>query len=656
MTWQLVSFALLLAVVVGGFVWWERSRPPARLVALVAALAALAVAGRLVFAPIPNLVATTDVALLTGYALGGAPGFAVGALAAPISNIWLGQGPWTAWQMAGWGLVGLGGAALAWATGRELGRLGLAVACGLAGFAYGALLDLSTMVTYGGEQSLDRYLALSAKGVPFNAVHAAGNFALALAAGPALVRLISRYQTRLTFTWRPAAAVPLILVVLTAPLLADPPTGSATEKRPEHLPMGGGTGRLAAGEAADWVVATQNTDGGFAASPDQPSSPAMTGWVMLGLEAAGINPLDVESGGEDPVSYLRAEAGRIRAATDIERTILALTAAGVDPRNFAGRDLVAQLEAKRDGDGAVDNQVNITAFYALAMRAAGVDSSRLERTRRWLIRAQAKDGGWGFQPGAGSDPDSTGAALQAIVAAGASGDPVRNAVRYLRRSQRPNGGFALSTSGVINSQSTAWAVQGMVAAGAGGKPRRDALAYIESLRASDGHYRYSSASDQTPIWVTTQALLALRMKAFPLARVQRQTASASSDSPSQPSTDAAGEPSTAPPSATGPVVGSGPGGSGKDGSGGGGADSSADGNGTAAGPGPAGSPSSAAPTPAVEPQATTAVAGETPVAQTPTPATDEPDDDSTLPWVIGGMTVLAALLAGGFVWYRNRLP
>ena len=109
MNWQVAVFALLVVVVVAGFGWYERTRPPARLIALVAALAALAVAGRLVLAPIPNVVATTDIALLTGYALGGPPGFAVGALAAPISNIWLGQGPWTAWQMAGWGLVGLAG-------------------------------------------------------------------------------------------------------------------------------------------------------------------------------------------------------------------------------------------------------------------------------------------------------------------------------------------------------------------------------------------------------------------------------------------------------------------------------------------------------------------------------------------------------------------
>src|SRR5204863_19147 len=94
MSWEAYAYLLLALVLVGGFAWYERSRPPARLVALVAALAALAVAGRLVFTPIPNVVATTDIVLIAGYAVGAAPGFAVGALAAVVSNLWLGQGPW----------------------------------------------------------------------------------------------------------------------------------------------------------------------------------------------------------------------------------------------------------------------------------------------------------------------------------------------------------------------------------------------------------------------------------------------------------------------------------------------------------------------------------------------------------------------------------
>ncbi len=504
MSWQLAAFTLLGLVLVGGFVWYERAHPPARLVALVAALAALAVAGRLVLAPVPNVVATTDIALITGYALGPAPGFAVGALAAPISNIWLGQGPWTAWQMAGWGLAGLGGAWLAVLTGRRLGRLWLAAACGVAGLAYGALLDLSVMVTYGGEQSLDRYLALSARGVPFNVAHALGNVAFALAAGPALVRMISRYRTRLEFTWRPAGALPLVLVAAIA------------------VGLSAGTSARAAPTAESWLAQQQNSDGGFAASPEVDSNPAMTGWTMMGLEAAGVNPLDVGRGDKTPVSYLRSQADRLRSVNDLERTILAVEGAGVDSRRFAGSDLVAELRSKRDRDGSVSGQVNLTAFYALAMRSAGIDPARLGRPSRWLREAQNRDGGWGYNPGAPSDPDSTGAALQALAATGSGGKTTAAGTRWLHRAQRANGGWGLATTGVVNAQSTAWAVQGLVAVSDGGGSLREGLGYLERLRASDGHYRYSSASDQTPVWVTAQVLLAVERQPLPLAAVARK--------------------------------------------------------------------------------------------------------------------------------------
>ena len=68
---------------------------PSQVVALVAALAALAIAGRIAFAAFPNVKPTTDIVIFAGYALGPAPGFAVGALAALVSNFWFGQGPWT---------------------------------------------------------------------------------------------------------------------------------------------------------------------------------------------------------------------------------------------------------------------------------------------------------------------------------------------------------------------------------------------------------------------------------------------------------------------------------------------------------------------------------------------------------------------------------
>ncbi len=77
----------------------------------------------------------------------------VGAIAALASNVVFGQGPWTPWQMAGWGLVGLLGAGAAAVCGRQVGRVGLAAVCALAGALFGAVLDLSTWVTYSGEHT-----------------------------------------------------------------------------------------------------------------------------------------------------------------------------------------------------------------------------------------------------------------------------------------------------------------------------------------------------------------------------------------------------------------------------------------------------------------------------------------------------------------------
>jgi energy-coupling factor transport system substrate-specific component len=632
MTWQAAIFLILAATLVAGVVWYERSRPPSQVVALVAALAALAVAGRVALSPIPNVVPTTDIALLSGYALGGAPGFAVGALAGLVSNFWLGQGPWTPWQMAGWGMTGVLGAGLAAATGRSIGRVALAAWCAGAGFAYGALLDFSLMVTYGGEQSLDRFLALSARGIPFNVAHAAGNAALALVAGPAIVRMLLRYRRRFEFAWgdrrvpgRSSASPPrrrgatagaaslLVALLVAAPLLlGDSKARGAGARSP-----------------VAWLAAAQNPDGGIGIAPGTPSSPVMTGWACLGLEASGRNPRDLRRNGQTPISYLRRTAGEIRSVGDIERTALVLAGAGVDPRRF-GRDLVARLRNHRLGDGSWPGQVNPTAYGILALSASG-SRGGLGRSAAWLRSAQNADGGWGFARGSASDPDSTGAAIQALVAAGGSAEAIANGVGWLRRSQAPGGGFALA-GGSPNAQSTALAALGLIAAGVspssvrnGGSP----LDYLASVRAPDGHYRYSASSDQTPVWVTGQALVAASGKAFPLEPVARR-----------PST--AGNGSGGDDGQTGGVVEAGQIGAG--------------GAAAPAGPGPkpgkAGAPAPA-PGPAGGPQSS-------PVSLAPTLASEDSGDSGTDPLVsvlVGaGVLGLGAAVWGGWTRYRRRLP
>ncbi len=514
MSWQAAIFAILGLVLVGGFFWFERSRPSARIIAAVAALAALGVAGRLAFAPIPNVVATTDVALLAGYTLGTGPGFAVGALSGLVSNLWLGQGPWTPWQMAGWGMVGIGGAALAALSGRRLNRWGLAGVAAMAGFAYGALLDLSVMVSFGGEQSLDRYLALSARGIPFNVAHAVGNAALMLAAGPAMVRMLDRYRARFEVRWSDAPLARTVAAVAIALSLA----------LPLIVPAKGAAAAARKGAMA-WLQHQQNADGGFGTSAEDDSSVGMTGWAMLGMEAAGTNPADVTSGSKTAIGFLRENAASITSTADLERSILALEGAGVSSRAFADRDLVAELRRRQGSDGSYEHQVNLTAFAILAQRSAGVPGANVGKPAAWLRKVQNRNGGWASVEGGESEPDSTGSALQALAVSPGGDDQLKGGSHWLAHSQHHDGGWSLTRGAATNSQSTAWAIQGIVAAGRNPVNIRTdgntGLSFLAARQSADGHYSYSKASDQTPVWVTAQALTGRAREAFPIAAVAR---------------------------------------------------------------------------------------------------------------------------------------
>jgi len=198
----LASFAVVALAIAAGFRWYERARPSAKLLALVATLTALAALGRVAFAPIPSVKRTTDIVLLAGYVLGGAPGFVVGAVAALASNVFFGQGPFTPWQMAGWGAVGLLGAGLARICGPNLGRWPLAGGVRDRGPAVRDVLDLHLWVLYS-THSWEEYLLVAGRGVPFNIAHAVSNVVFCLAFGPLLVRALDRYRDRLEVTWVP---------------------------------------------------------------------------------------------------------------------------------------------------------------------------------------------------------------------------------------------------------------------------------------------------------------------------------------------------------------------------------------------------------------------------------------------------------------------
>ena len=356
MSWIAASFLLLGCALAIGFAWYERSHPSARVLALVATLAALAALGRIAFAPLPNVKPTTDIVLLTGYVLGGAPGFMVGAVAALASNLFFGQGPWTPWQMAGWGIAGLIGAGLARVYGRELGRVSLAVACAGASLVFGAIQNLSLWITFSGDHSLAKLWFYVVGSFPFDVAHALGSLLFCLAFGPALVRALQRFRTRFEVTWHPAPAALVVALLALVVVAAQPPRADAA------VPQG----------PVRYLERVQNADGGFGPAPRAGSTQMHTGWAALGLAAAGRNPRDVARGRSSVIDYMTANAAKLRGDLgERSRTILALHAAGLPAGRLGGRDLVGEVAREQERDGSFAGLVNTTAFALLALRAAG---------------------------------------------------------------------------------------------------------------------------------------------------------------------------------------------------------------------------------------------------------------------------------------------
>lgn len=158
--------ALSLLLFAAGY---ERRRTGSRRMVLTSVMVALCIAGRF----IPLFKPITALTILTAMYLGPEAGFLTGALAAALSNFWFGQGPWTPFQMLAWGLIGLAAGYL-----REplLRRRYLLLAYGaLSGAAYSMVMDVWTVLWYGGSFSWQLYAAACVTALPHTCLYALSN-------------------------------------------------------------------------------------------------------------------------------------------------------------------------------------------------------------------------------------------------------------------------------------------------------------------------------------------------------------------------------------------------------------------------------------------------------------------------------------------------
>ena len=192
-SYALPLLAIAAALVVALAAWLETGPVSAKELAVIATVGGAAAASRVVFAAVPNVKPVTVIVVSAGIALGLRAGILVGAIAALVSNLFLGQGPWTPWQMLGWAGCGAVGALLAPLLRR---RVPLAAVCFVLGFAFDWLLDAQEWWSYY-PHTLPAFLGLVVRGIWFDVAHATGNVVFALVAGAELRRVLERYARRL---------------------------------------------------------------------------------------------------------------------------------------------------------------------------------------------------------------------------------------------------------------------------------------------------------------------------------------------------------------------------------------------------------------------------------------------------------------------------
>ena len=149
---------------------YEKKKAGTWRMVIAAVMIALCVFGRF----IPLFKPITAITIITGMYIGSETGFLVGAMSALISNIYMGQGPWTAFQMLAWGLIGFVAGVLADPLRKHRALL---LAYGvITGILYSFIMDIWTTLWYVGGFDVGVYLSALVTAVPYTVSYAVSNF------------------------------------------------------------------------------------------------------------------------------------------------------------------------------------------------------------------------------------------------------------------------------------------------------------------------------------------------------------------------------------------------------------------------------------------------------------------------------------------------
>lgn len=279
-------------------------------------------------------------------------------------------------------------------------------------------------------------------------------------------------------------------------------------------------------DAVDWLLEKRGSTGCVETGEDEEPSQRSTAWTSIAVSAAGRDP---DEGEASLIDGLReacppdTDGGSMNELNALSRHVLAIVAAGENPRDFGGEDWIERVRSHHAGNQFVDanhpNALNDDAFAILALRAAGVSSGdqMVDSAGGHLLGQQNDDGGWGLSGGGSSSTDMTAVVVEALTLSGhlaPADDAAKDALGYLLdRAGKDHGCLSDGYATSANRYSTAWAIRALPALhtdprGEAWTSQGSAWDCLRATATEQGGFA-SRKGDDPSLWMTWEAVPAL---------------------------------------------------------------------------------------------------------------------------------------------------
>jgi hypothetical protein len=272
-----------------------------------------------------------------------------------------------------------------------------------------------------------------------------------------------------------------------------------------------------------------STDGSI---PEGSSTDSVSAQYAIGAAAAGYDPKALRNGsGPSVMTYLAANAAAACAtAGGCGLLIQAVVAARLNPYAFGGVNLVTTLKGMYHTTGVYgdDGEAFTESLAVQGLVAAGqrVPTAAIHH----LAAAQDSDGGWDFlliknDPNGASnfDTSDTNSTAMVLMALNATGTRSRNAsaLAWLHTQQDNDGGFPYQAGAGTDPDSTALVLQALIASAQNPNASHWAvgghtpLSNLLAAQDADGGYTFPGNTAPDP-FTTVQVPPALERAAYPL--------------------------------------------------------------------------------------------------------------------------------------------